>query len=95
MGSTAYDELEARLYRAICLRLGLEPQKLVTVRLMDVKARKFEMPMLGRGQFKHCEALAKILQLPEGGRWAWLRAVKVAEARLAAYKAVVSAPSEK
>jgi hypothetical protein len=73
-GESAYDELEWRLYKALCLTVDLEPRLPLPVKMADVEARKIEQRVLqGKGK---CGKLTPILNLYDGGRVAWLNAVR-------------------
>lgn len=78
LGDGAYDELEARLYYAICEAVGLEKRKPIVLSIWDKKAREIEMPMLhpGFGPKRTCQALERILKYPDGARTEWLYAVR-------------------
>lgn len=88
LGSTAYDELEDRLYAAICKTVALDPEQLVSVKLADVDARAIETRILhpnatwARAGRKLPKAVVdRILNLPDGGRAEWLEAVLECKAK--------------
>ena len=73
LGSEAYDELEDRMYRAICKAVNLPARWPVSVKLADTLAYRIEVAHFREG--KPDPKLAQILSLPNGGKEAWLRAV--------------------
>lgn len=88
LGDGSYDELEARLYYAICEAVGLERRMPIVISTWDKRAREIEMPMLhpGFGPPKTCKALERILRYPEGGRLEWLSAVQALRERVPDYQ---------
>lgn len=81
LGSTAYDELEWRLYAAICKAVKLEPRWFISIKFADNAARGIEARLLhpksdlGKGVRLPAEIVDRIFNLPDGGREAWLNAV--------------------
>ena len=76
LGSTAYDELEWRLYKAVCRKVGLEERAPIVIKIADVESRILESAALRRKSPRIPKVLKPILSLPDGGRVAWLDAVR-------------------
>lgn len=86
LGSEAYDELEWRLYAAVCRAVGLEERHVpLPVKIADVACRKIEEAALKpKGRSRVSPVLRNILALTDGGGAVWLQEVRREVARLEA-----------
>jgi 5'-deoxynucleotidase YfbR-like HD superfamily hydrolase len=75
LGSTAYDDLEDRLYRAICKEVGLPARWPSSVKVADEMAYRLEVAAFREGK-RPDPNLAAVLKLKDGGREEWLAAVR-------------------